>query len=266
MRGYNSPGMDEAAQRVFLDTLDAAVPAVLPGFTLTPEQRDACLRYADMLLRVNEHTNLTRITAPAAAATKHFADSLTVLRVAGEDLADGARVADVGTGAGFPGMVLKIARPDLRLTLLDSLNKRLVFLQEAAAALGMKDVAFVHARAEEAGRDPAHRDRYDLVTARAVAALPTLLEWCAPLARAPQGRFVAMKTEGIDEELAAARGAARLLNLRLISDTALTLPAVPGEEEAEEPAKRRLLMFEKTRPTPPRFPRRAAEIKAKPLG
>lgn len=260
-----------AAKRVFLETLEASLasPSVL-GATLSPAQRDACARYTEMLLETNARTNLTRIVDPAAIAVKHFADSATVLRVC-PHLSPRASVVDVGTGAGFPGLVLKILRPDLRLTLMDALGKRIVFLAEVVDALRLTDVALAHCRAEDAGRDPAHRDRYDLVTARAVAALPTLLEWCGPLARPSGGRFVALKTDAVDAELAAAQNAARALNLRLISDTALTLPAVPGDEttataeEASAP-RRRVLVWEKTLATPPRFPRRPAEIKAKPLG
>lgn len=251
--------MDDAAQNLFLQTLRAGAAAL--DIPLTDEHRDAFLRYAAHMLRVNAHTNLTRITAPEAMAVRHFLDALTVLRAC-PDLAEGATLADVGTGAGFPGVPLKIVRPDLRLTLIDSLGKRLAFLADLADALGLTDVTRVHARAEESGRDPARRDRYDLVTARAVAALPTLLEWCLPLVRVG-GRFVAMKSDQVDDELAAAAGALRVLNARLVADHALVLPAT-GEDA--EPLRRRLLVFEKTRPTPPRYPRRPAEIKQKPLG
>jgi 16S rRNA (guanine527-N7)-methyltransferase len=251
-------GLDEDGARVFADTLRSAAAAV--GAPLTEVQIAACRRYAGAMLAVNAHTNLTRIVAPAEVAVKHFADSLTVL-AAVPGLPEGASVADVGTGAGFPGLALKIARPDLRVTLIDSLAKRLTFLDQVVADLELKNVALVHARAEDAGRDPAHRDRYDLVTARAVAALPTLLEWCGPLARVG-GRFVAMKASTADEELSAAANAARLLQLTLTDDRALTLP--PTADDAEPPA-RRLLVYRKTRPTPPAYPRRAAEIKSRPL-
>jgi len=120
----------------------------------------------------------------------------------------------------------------------------------------------LHARAEEAGRDPKHRERYDLVTARAVAALPTLLEWCAPLVRV-RGRFVAMKSESAGEELIAGAEAMKALNVRLERDVAFSLPATSEEEEV---AHRRVLVFAKTAPTPARYPRLSAQIKAKPLG
>lgn len=254
--------MKDDDARLFAEVLRDGAAQI--GVPLSEERIDACRRYTALMLATNEHTNLTRIVAPAEVAVKHFVDSLTVL-AAVPDLAEGARIADVGTGAGFPGLALKIARPDLRVTLLDSLGKRLTFLGEVVAELGLKDVALVHARAEDAGRDPAHRDAYGLVTARAVAALPTLLEWCGPLVRVG-GRFVAMKSGAADEELAAAADAARALNLRPAGrrhDTAVTLPAVPGSDE--EPPARRLLTYEKAGQTPKVYPRRPAEIKAKPL-
>ncbi len=245
---------DEAA---FTRTLQIASEYV--GVTLTARQTADCLIYTRLLLGTNAHTNLTRITEPGEIAIKHFADSLTCFGAVGK-VWDRERpaVCDVGTGAGFPGLVLKIVRPDLRLTLLDSLRKRLTFLEAVCATLGLEGVLFVHARAEEAGRDPALRDGFDVVTARAVAALPTLLEWCAPLAR-PGGHFLAMKGGNVDAELAGAADAARLLNVRLAQDRVLTLPPVPGSDEP--PAERRVLIYRKAAPTPPRFPRIAAEIK-----
>jgi 16S rRNA (guanine(527)-N(7))-methyltransferase GidB len=253
--------MDAPSEILFTDTLTRAADAL--SVPLTDAQRAACLRFARLLLSANEHVNLTRITAPAEMAVKHFADSLTAL-VAVPDLAEGARVADVGTGAGFPGVVLKIARPDLRIVLIDSLAKRLSFLEGIVADLGLENVSLVHARAEDAGRDPNLRDRCDLVTARAVAALPTLLEWCGPLAAPGGGRFLAMKAGGVDAERDAAGPAARALHLRLMRDLALELPAVPGAEDAAS-GSRRLLVYAKTAPTPKRYPRTPAEIKSKPL-
>lgn len=247
--------MDDEARETLTRVLRSGAATL--GISLDERQIELFARYADRLLAANARTNLTRITAPDAVAVKHFVDSLSVL-AACPDLSLRARVADIGTGAGFPGVPLKIVRPDLRLTLIDSLNKRLVFLRDLVADLGLENVLLVHARAEDIGRDPAHRDRYDLATARAVAALPTLLEWCAPLVRTG-GRFVAMKSATVDEELAASASAQRDLRVRLAQDVPVLLPTV-GEET--EPAGRRLLVFEKTGPTPPRFPRRAAEIKA----
>lgn len=242
--------MSEEERLRFAAALAEGAAAV--GVPLTEAQIDLCRRHAERVRETNLHTNLTRIVAPEAMAVKHYVDSLTPL-AALPDLPEGARVIDVGAGAGFPGLALKIARPAIRLTLLDSLKKRLDFLEEAIAALGLKDVACVHARAEEAGRDPAHRDRYDLAVARAVASLPTLLEWCAPLVR-PGGRLVALK--GGDTE--AATEAPRLLRLAPLPPLCLTLPG-------DEGARRTLLVYAKTAPTPARFPRPPAQIRARPL-
>jgi 16S rRNA (guanine527-N7)-methyltransferase len=250
--------MDDAARERFLVALIDGAKDV--GVPLNPGQSALCLRYAELLLDANRQTNLTRITQPEAVALKHFVDSLTVLHAV-PTLAIGASVVDVGTGAGFPGLVLKIARPDLCVTLLDSLAKRLAFLSAVVDSLGLADVTLVHARAEDAGRDGAYRDRLDLVTARAVAALPALLEWCGPLVRVG-GKFVAMKSGDVDSELEGAAGAARFLGLRLSRDVACQLPALTDDDE---PPKRRLLVYEKLRATAPRYPRRPAEIKAKPL-
>ena len=246
--------MDEAERIRFLAALASATEAV--GVPLTEEQRGLCLRFTERLLSVNETMNLTRITEPEAVAVKHFADSLTLLPALPQ-LPLGATMMDVGTGAGFPGVPLKIARPDLKLTLLDSLAKRLTFLKDACAELVWEGVTFVHARAEDAGRDLRHRDCYDLVTARAVAALPLLLEWCGPLV-AVGGRFVALKGGAAEEELAEAGPMADKLGLFLLADISLTLPEVPGDSE---PPRRRLLLYEKRRPTPPRYPRTQAERK-----
>lgn len=251
--------MDTTERSLFTETLRAGAAAI--GVPLTEARIDACAHYTDLLLETNAHTNLTRITAPTEVAVKHFVDSLTIFAALPE-LPQGATVADVGTGAGFPGVVLKIVRPDLHLVLIDSLAKRLTFLRSVVDTLEMTDVALLHARAEEAGRDPTHRDACDLVVARAVAALPVLLEWCGPLVR-PGGRFLAMKSSGVDDELTAAGSAATQLKLRQEKDTALTLPTIPDSEEP--PAGRRLIVYRKISPTPQRFPRRAAEIKAKPL-
>ena len=166
-----------------------------------------------------------------------------------------------GRARAFPGLALAIARPDLRVTLIDSLGKRLTFLREVIEDLGISArITLVHARAEDAGRDPAHRDRYDLVTARAVAALPTLLEWCGPLAKVG-GRFVAMKAPGVEAERSAGNAAAAALGLSLESEITLTLPALTDEEAAS----RHLLVYRKKKPTPARYPRRSVEIKSKPL-
>ncbi len=176
--------------------------------TLTAPMLDQLEEYASILLDWNTRMNLTAIKEPEGVAVRHFADSLTLL--AAVDLPRSASVIDVGTGAGFPGMVLKIVRPDLKLTLLDSLNKRLIFLDALKTGLGL-DADLVHLRAEDGGRRPQLRDQFDLVTARAVAPLNVLCEWCLPYGK-PGGRFAAMKGPEAGEEAAGAAKAIHELN------------------------------------------------------
>lgn len=212
--------------------------------------------YARLLVEWNEKMNLTAITEPNAIVIKHFVDSLTVSRYLPEGP---VALVDVGTGAGFPGVPLALYRDDIQLTLLDSLNKRLLFLKEVCTALGLP-ATLVHARAEEAGRQPAYRERFDVATARAVAALPTLCEYCLPLVK-PHGRFIAMKGPDGDQEGRKAREAIRLLGGELVQTVSLSLPAPTGEEREE----RRLLMIDKTHPTPTKYPRPSAKIAKQPL-
>jgi 16S rRNA (guanine527-N7)-methyltransferase len=228
--------MDSEDQTRFLQMLDTATEAV--GVPLSEEQKMQCLNFTERLLTVNETMNLTRITTPDAIAIKHFADSLTILPAL-PGLKLRSSVLDVGTGAGFPGIPLKIVRPDLRLTLLDSLAKRVRFINETCTEIGLDGVQTVHSRAEDAGKNPLYRGKFDLVTARAVASLPTLLEWCSPFL-APQGRFVAMKADISDDELQDAAPVAVRLGLTLISDVALNLPTETDEGQAP---RRRLLIY-----------------------
>ncbi|HWQ61481.1 MAG TPA: 16S rRNA (guanine(527)-N(7))-methyltransferase RsmG, partial [Negativicutes bacterium] len=172
----------------FTASLTAA--ATDSAIDLSPAQVDAFAVYNDLLVAWNEKMNLTAITAPQEVAVKHVIDSLTCY--ATDVFPAGCSVVDVGTGAGFPGLPLKIYRPDIRLTLLDSLNKRLNFLHAVVDRLGLNGVELVHARAEEAGRLKVHRERYQVATSRAVARLSTLAELCLPLV-AVGGRFVALK-------------------------------------------------------------------------
>ena len=148
------------------------------GWKMTPAQAEQFQAYMELLLDWNEKINLTSITEPEQVVEKHFLDSLTLLDW--KNLKQGAKVIDVGTGAGFPGIPLKIMRPDIELTLLDGTQKRLNFLGEVCRGLKLQ-AHLVHKRAEEAGRDKTMRERFDLATARAVAALPTLAEYCMPL-------------------------------------------------------------------------------------
>ena len=177
------------------------------GVELNPEIRERLSVYGELLLEWNEKMNLTAITDPGEVLYKHFYDCL--LFFSAVSVPNGAKIIDVGTGAGFPGMVLKIARPDIQLTLLDGLNKRLIFLNEVLARLGLS-AETVHMRAEDGGRAAQFREKYDIACARAVAAMPVLCEYCLPFVK-PGGIFAAMKGSNGTEEAAAAVNAAKLL-------------------------------------------------------
>ena len=211
----------------------------------------ALLRYADLLVEKNKVMNLTAITQPADIATLHFLDCAALLPLA--DWA-GKSVADVGTGAGFPGMPLRILEPSIRLTLLDSLNKRVDFLKEVCADLGLEDVDCVHGRAEEFAA--AHRESYDIVTSRAVANLQMLCELCLPLVK-EGGYFLSMKAVDSDAELKAAYTAIKTLGgqVEQVKDY-----VIPGTEVAH-----RLIFIKKTGSTPKKYPRAFAKIKKNPL-
>ena len=211
----------------------------------------ALLRYAEALVEKNKVMNLTAITEPADIATLHFLDCAALLPLA--DWAD-KRVADVGTGAGFPGMPLRILEPSIRLTLLDSLNKRIDFLKEVCADLGLEDVAGVHGRAEEFAAE--HRESFDIVTSRAVANLQMLCELCLPLVK-EGGYFLSMKAVDSDAELKAAYTAIKTLGgqVEQVKDY-----VIPGTEVTH-----RLIFIKKVGPTPKKYPRAFAKIKKAPL-
>lgn len=176
------------------------------GVSLDEEQAAAMRTFWALVLDTNAHTNLTRITDDEDATLKHFVDSLSVLQT--DVFTADARVADVGTGAGFPGVPLKIVRPDLQLTLIDSTLKRVRFLESVVEAMGLTDVQAIHARSERLGRDRAFAGTFDVVVARAVARLERLLPLCLPLLR-KGGRLVAMKGPDVEEEVRSARSALR---------------------------------------------------------
>ena len=211
----------------------------------------ALLRYADMLVEKNKVMNLTAITEPADIATLHFLDCAALLPLA--DWADKS-VADVGTGAGFPGMPLRILEPSIQLTLLDSLNKRIDFLKEVCADLGLDDVNCVHGRAEEFAA--AHRESYDIVTSRAVANLQMLCELCLPLVK-EGGYFLSMKAVDSDQELKLAYTAIKTLGGQVEQVKDYT---IPGTDVVH-----RLIFIKKVGPTPKKYPRAFAKIKKAPL-
>ena len=209
-------------------------------------------KYADMLCVWNEKINLTAITDPEGIVVKHFLDCALLLKQV--NIPENAKVVDVGTGAGFPGVVLKIFRPDIELTLLDGLNKRLVFLNEVLNALDLS-ARTVHMRAEEAGKAAAHREKYDLVTARAVARLNTLYEYCLPLCKIG-GVFCSMKGPSAAEELSEAKKAAGILGG---GKAEIKTETLTGEET------RSFVITKKISQTPPKYPRISAKISKQPL-
>ena len=211
----------------------------------------ALLRYWELLAEKNKVMNLTAITDPAEAARLHFLDSAALLALA--DLR-GKTVVDVGTGAGFPGLPLKILEPSIQLTLLDAQRKRVDFLREVCEDLGLEDVECVHGRAEEFAQQ--RRESFDFAVSRAVAALPVLTELCLPLVK-PGGQFLAMKSVDSNEELNAAGRAVNLLGGRLEkpADYSISGTNVP----------RRLVIMTKITETQKKYPRTFAKIKKNPL-
>lgn len=222
------------------------------GLKMTAGQARQFQTYLELLLEWNEKINLTAITDPSEVVKKHFLDSLTLLSQC--KIKQGAKLIDVGTGAGFPGIPLKIMRPDLELTLLDGLNKRLVFLGEVCSALGL-EARRIHKRAEEAGLDHKMRESFDIVTARAVAPLNVLCEYCLPLVKM-KGYFLAMKGPGAREELAEADKALDILGGTDAELLSFSLPDV-GE--------RNIVSVQKKAFTPKGYPRHGGTITKHPL-
>ena len=208
--------------------------------------------YSSLLKEWNENINLTAIVDDDGIAVKHFLDS--VLPLAHVKVEEGASLADVGTGAGFPGLPIKILRPDLRVTLIDSLQKRIRFLDAVCKDLDLKDVTCVHGRAEELGKDSSYREQFDVLVSRAVANLKVLCEYCLPFVKAG-GIFVALKAQDLDEELAEAKP--------MIGTLGGKVEAVIDAPLPQSDMIRKLVVISKTSPTPPQFPRRANKIKQK---
>lgn len=214
------------------------------------------LRHLELVSTWNEQVNLTAVTNPQEMVWKHAVDSATLL--AAVNPAEGASLIDVGTGAGFPGVVAKALRPDLKLALLESLQKRCRFLEAVGAELFPGDPGYqvVWSRAEDGGQSPTHRERYDLVTARAVADLRVLAEYCLPFAKVG-GQFVALKGPTGDEEVEAAAMAIQTLGGRVVDLKRFSLPGGAGE--------RVLVTIKKEQRTPKAYPRKAGTPTKKPI-
>ncbi|QTD40170.1 16S rRNA (guanine(527)-N(7))-methyltransferase RsmG [Sporosarcina sp. Te-1] len=215
------------------------------GIELNDRQRGQFHDYFRLLVEWNEKMNLTAITDEPSVFLKHFFDSITAAFYVPMD--GELSLCDVGAGAGFPSIPLKICFPDLSVTIVDSLNKRITFLNELAKQLELTNVTFVHARAEEFGQNPAYREKYDMVTARAVARLSVLAELCIPLAK-ENGRFISMKGAAAEEELSDAEKAISVLGAKLEDKYSFSLPV--------EDSERNIFVFRKMKKTPKKYPRK----------
>ena len=219
---------------------------------LTDKQKEQFNKYYEMLTDWNDKINLTAITDEVWL--KHFEDSLSIDKI--KDMDQTESVIDVGTGAGFPGLPIKIAYPHIKLTLLDSLDKRIRFLEAVVRELGLTDVTCIHGRAEDFSRSPEYREKYDICVSRAVAGLSVLSELCIPFVK-PGGSFVAYKSEKAEAEIAEAENALAILNGRIKTTEEFTL--------SDNVQKRVLIDIEKTGLTPEKYPRRAGVPAKKPL-
>ena len=222
------------------------------GISLSEEQIGQFLTYYEMIVEKNKVMNLTAITEFDDVIEKHFLDSLSLIKVC--DLNRELSVMDMGTGAGFPGIPLKIAFPKLQVTLADSLNKRILFLQEVIDELGLNGVEAIHARAEELGKNKSYREQYDLVVSRAVANLASLEEYCVPFVKIG-GSFISYKSGEIEEEVANAKNATFLLGGKVKNVYKFDLYE----------QKRSFVVIEKCKGTPKTYPRKAGTPTKTPL-
>ena len=239
--------------------------------TLTEDELECFDRLAEILVEENKKVNVTSIVDPVGIALKHFADSLSLLEVE-EMKKERLKMADIGCGGGFPGLPIKIVRPDIDITMIDSTEKKIRYVRATADKLGLERVTTVSARAEElAGKGGALREKFDLVTARALARLNVLLELCMPFVKIG-GTFVSMKAATAEEELREARGAIALLGgkIKRVEEVKFNLDLSRFPEDKEDienflSAKRYMIVIEKVKPTPPQYPRAYAKISKKPL-
>ncbi len=238
----------DATQQLFTEQLAKL------GITLSEQQLKQFETYFSLLVEWNEKMNLTGITERGAVYEKHFYDSLTLAKVV--DFHEVSSLADIGSGAGFPSIPLAIAFPHMKVTIVDSLAKRIRFLEEVTSQLGLTDVSPIHGRAEDVARLKAHRDQYDIVTARAVARLAVLNEFCLPFVKAG-GNFVAMKGTDISEELSESKYSIDKLNGSLLRVEQMQLPS--------EGADRHLVLIAKKSATPGAYPRKAGVPLKSPL-
>ncbi len=210
--------------------------------------------YREILVDWNQKMNLTGIEEEKEVFIKHFLDSISAVQ--NGYIKDGISLIDVGTGAGFPGLPLKICLKDIKLTLLDSLNKRINFLQEVSNAVNLEDVEFIHGRAEDFGKNSEYREKYDVATARAVAGLPILMEFCVPFVKVG-GYFVCLKGPNANLELEESKVAMEVLGVEFVEKIDIELPS--------EELKHNILVFKKVRNTPEKYPRKAGKPAKSPI-
>ncbi|MFC1961212.1 16S rRNA (guanine(527)-N(7))-methyltransferase RsmG [Chloroflexota bacterium] len=245
--------MDEARPAINLERL-VNHAQTLWGLEITPEQQQAFKIMAAQLVEWNQHVNLTAITAPDQIEIRHYLDSLSVLRAVRPS--KGCRVIDVGTGAGFPGLPLKIVRPKINLTCLEATGKKVEYIQHVVNRIGLSGVSVLHGRAEEVGQQPAHREQYDVALARAVARLPVLAEYMLPLLKVG-GKMIALKGESAAQEIGTAENALQLLGGEMRQLIPIELPEVAETHY--------LVLLEKVAASPTRYPRRPGVPGRKPL-
>ena len=226
------------------------------SLTLSEQQKEQFYQYYEMLIEWNKVMNLTAITELDEVVTKHFMDSLLLVKVIDDIKEKPYHCIDVGTGAGFPGIPLKIAFPNLKITLLDSLNKRVGFLNEVIAKLGLKDIETVHGRAEDFGRDGKYREQYDLCVSRAVANMSTLSEYCLPLVK-KDGLFLPYKSGKVEEEAKQAEAAVKKLGGEM---NPVITHVLPGTD-----VDRTFIPVKKVAVTAKKYPRKAGLPSREPL-
>ena len=224
------------------------------GITTTDKILNDFSIYREILVEWNQKMNLTGIEDERQVYIKHFLDSISC--VTNGYIKDGISIIDVGTGAGFPGMPLRICLNNIKLTLLDSLNKRINFLQEVSNNLGIDDIKFIHGRAEDFGKDLEYREQYDVATARAVAGLPVLMEFCVPFIKVG-GYFVCLKGPNANLELEESKAAMEALGIEFIEKIDIELP--------DSDLKHNILVFKKVKNTPEKYPRKAGKPAKSPI-
>jgi len=224
------------------------------GVDVSHETVERLLTFMKIMLEWNEKVNLTAITEEREVVIKHFLDSVTCLSTG--YIKNGMAVIDVGTGAGFPGVPLKILKDDLKMTLLDSLNKRIIYLNDVAKKLNLRNINIVHSRAEEAGSSKDHREAYDIVLSRAVAAMNVLCEYCLPLAKVG-GFFLCQKGPDIKDEMKEADSAIKILGGKVREVREYQLPF--------SDIKHNIIVIEKVTATPTKYPRKPGKPAASPI-